>query len=68
LKPEDVKQTVTIEIPTKIIWAIDKEAQSGKITRERSIEELIEFIYLGAIENVETNSLREDSEQVPDEA
>lgn len=51
MKPEEVPQKITINIPTNIIWELDKEAKLHNISREQTLEDLIKFIYWGKVTN-----------------
>jgi len=55
LKPEEVPQKITINIPTNIIWELDKEAKLHNISREQTLEDLIKFIYWGKVTNNATS-------------
>lgn len=47
MKPEEVPQNIELNIPAFILWMVDKEARTHNTTRQRILEELIEFIYTG---------------------
>lgn len=51
MKPEEVPQKITINIPTNIIWELDKEAKLHNISIEQTLEDLIKFIYWGKVTN-----------------
>lgn len=69
MKPEEVPQKITINIPTNIIWELDKEAKLHNISREQTLEDLIKFIYWGKVTNnatIDKNSERRTLESSGD--
>lgn len=50
MKPEQVKRKVDIELSNRVMWLVEAEAKKNNATSQKTLEELIEFVYLGQTE------------------